>query len=408
MSVRLLHLSQKALGFSNLLVSRNAIRMLGAPPEEGRSLQRKMKEYKKIDEELIRRVDIGLPSPRGKDRTLASERAKILAKVKKDPEMERLARLKKLDVPLDKIEVEWEESGLASLHIKQIADHYGIFDHLFGYAYFYPRIMLDVEFAQEGDKAVPVYRGNIVKPREAQKPPQVSFKAEKDTLWTLVLTNPDGHLIEENAEYVHWFIGNIPGNDVSKGEVIFDYLPPFPPAGTGYQRLVFILYKQEGKVDYSSLKKPLPCIDLTQRTFKTLDFYQPRQDFLTPAGLAFCQTDYDYSVKSTFHNVLKIKEPKYEYDFPEHYIAPQKWFPNKVAFNVYLDRYRDPCEINKEYIVDRLKTYDPFQKEKKKLKFPAAQKLLWRDLELKGKMPTWLQRKKIFDSMGWGRINDSK
>lgn len=74
--------------------------------------------------------------------------------------------------------------------------------------------------------------------------------------------------------------------------------------------------------------------DLSLRTFKTYEFYRPRQDDLTPAGLAFCQTDYDFSVTSTFHNLLNMKEPKFEYDFPEHYVKPQKWFPNKVAFNV--------------------------------------------------------------------------
>jgi len=55
-----------------------------------------------------------------------------------------------------------------------------------------------------------------------------------------------------------YFSGNIPGNDVSKGEVIWDYLPPFPPHGTGYQRLVFVLYKQEQRIDYSSLQKKSP------------------------------------------------------------------------------------------------------------------------------------------------------
>lgn len=74
--------------------------------------------------------------------------------------------------------------------------------------------------------------------------------------------------------------------------------------------------------------------DLSQRTFKTSDFYRLRQDHLTPAGLGFYQTDYDYSVKTVFHEILGMKEPKYEYDFPEQHVAEPKWFPNKVAFNV--------------------------------------------------------------------------
>lgn len=399
MSSRLLTISQKATGFSSFQQSRNVIRMLGLPPDEGRSLQKKLKDQNRVDR-AFKRVDIGLPSKNGKLRMSAAERSKIIAKAKNDPNLERLARLRQLDVSLEDVEKEWAAFGFASQHIKTIADHYGIFEHLFGDAFFYPEVMLDVGYVQNDEVIVPVYRGNIVKPREALKPPEVKFEADKDSLWTLLVTNLDGHLTEENSEYVHWLIGNIPSNEISKGEVVYDYLPPFPPVGTGYHRLVFLLFKQEGKVDYSNLKKPSPCLDLTLRTFKTLDFYRPRQNVLTPAGLAFCQTDYDFSVKSIFHDLLQMKEPKYEYDFPEHYVNPQKWFPDNVAFNVYLDRYRDPCAINKEYIVDRLKTYDPFLKNKPELQYPGAQ-------YFPRGTPTWLKRKMFFDAMKWGRINDS-
>ncbi|KAK7083773.1 39S ribosomal protein L38, mitochondrial [Halocaridina rubra] len=53
--------------------------------------------------------------------------------------------------------------------------------------------------------------------------------------------------------------GNIPGGDVSRGEVICDYMRPLPPRGTGYHRIAFLLYKQEGLVDYTKYHKHLPC-----------------------------------------------------------------------------------------------------------------------------------------------------
>ena len=68
--------------------------------------------------------------------------------------------------------------------------------------------------------------------------------ADSNSLWTLVLTNPDGHLTEENAEYVHWMVGNIRGNDIASGKTLVDYLQPFPTFGTGYHRFVFVLYRQ--------------------------------------------------------------------------------------------------------------------------------------------------------------------
>ena len=43
---------------------------------------------------------------------------------------------------------------------------------------------------------------------------------------------------------------------------------------------------------------------LTDRTFKTVDFYRKHQDSMTPAGLGFFQSQWDASVTSTFHNTL--------------------------------------------------------------------------------------------------------
>lgn len=90
-------------------------------------------------------------------------------------------------------------------HIKVIADHYGVFEHLFGDAYFIPRVPLNIFFNTE-DFRIPVFYGNTVKPKEANAQPEVSYKADENTLWTLVLTNPDGHLTESGSEYVHWFV----------------------------------------------------------------------------------------------------------------------------------------------------------------------------------------------------------
>lgn len=50
------------------------------------------------------------------------------------------------------------------------------------------------------------------------------------------------------------FRSNIPNGDVSKAETIVPYLQPFPARGTGYHRHIFILYKQEEKLDFSSYK----------------------------------------------------------------------------------------------------------------------------------------------------------
>lgn len=45
-------------------------------------------------------------------------------------------------------------------------------------------------------------------------------------------------------------------------------------------------------------------LTLSERTFSTLDFYRTYQSDLTPAGLAFFQTDWDDSVPDFYHKIL--------------------------------------------------------------------------------------------------------
>lgn len=35
---------------------------------------------------------------------------------------------------------------------------------------------------------------------------------------------------------------------------MFNYLQPFPAKGTGYQRMIFVLYKQSTEIDFASVK----------------------------------------------------------------------------------------------------------------------------------------------------------
>lgn len=71
-----------------------------------------------------------------------------------------------------------------------------------------------LQYQLSEDEFLPVYYGNMLTPTQAKSEPLVSFDAhcnltgepEGDTLWTLVLTNPDGHFEHNDKEYVHWFM----------------------------------------------------------------------------------------------------------------------------------------------------------------------------------------------------------
>ena len=69
----------------------------------------------------------------------------------------------------------------------------------------------------------------------------------------IYLPDPDAPSRKEPKfrEWHHWLVGNIPGNDVSKGEILSEYIGSGPPKGTGLHRYVFLVYKQPSKITFS-------------------------------------------------------------------------------------------------------------------------------------------------------------
>ena len=245
--------------------------------------------------------------------------------------------------------------------IKTAAELYGVFEDLFGHAYFRPCVLLDIKYHYK-DVLVPSYRGNMIKPSEAASAPAVSFISGDDSLWTLVMTGLDSHFSSETDQYLHWMITNIKGSDMSSGNIVCDYCQPFPAFGSGYHRYAFILFNQESEIDVGVVDES-DMIDLEARTFNMTEFYREHQDNLTPAGLSFFQSDYDSSLREFFHNKLHMKEPRYEYEFPDWYVSPWMFHINnnlKDGFDEFLDRHRDPKDLEKEVLETKLQHTDPF------------------------------------------------
>ncbi|GFR00245.1 39S ribosomal protein L38, mitochondrial [Trichonephila clavata] len=340
------------------------------PLEEFPSLEERLKEMNAPDPVLDKKIDIGF-SKSSKKITI-TERLQWRKEIKNNQKKYVDENtIQKLD--LGEVKKDWLESEAPAV-LKNLADHYGIFNHLYQHGYFTPLVPLTITYDYDDEHVSQVHNGNILFASDVSKVPNVSFKSKPDDLWTLVLTNLDGHLLDTNSEYLHWFVGNIKGNNLKSGEVICDYLQPFPMRGSGYHRLVFVLYKQDKRIDFSNMKKPVPCLSLEQRTFKTFDFYKEHQDNLTPAGLAFCQCTWDESLTDFFHNVLNMQEPIFEYIEKPLVYRRQVQFPHLQPFNIYLDRYRDPKEIKKEILLKRLKTIEPFKEEPPMSKYPCLHK----------------------------------
>ncbi|XP_053197342.1 39S ribosomal protein L38, mitochondrial [Scomber japonicus] len=285
-------------------------------------------------------IDIGLPYCRPRRTKEVRERRQVMKENKKNVELERSSRLRTFKIPLDRVQETWEKNS-GPFHVKRLAEHYGVYKDLFPKAHFLPLVSLQISYSQ--DSSAQVHYGNRLTPTEAASAPKISFEAEEGSLWTLLLTCPDEHLLDNESEYMHWLVGNIPGGSVQAGEELCHYLPPFPARGTGFHRYIYVLFKQEGPINFQEDARPSPCHSLEDRTFKTVDFYRKHQDNLTPAGLSFFQCQWDESVTNTFHSTFNMREPVFEFIRPEVYHPPQVKFPKGKPLR-YLDRYRDGKE----------------------------------------------------------------
>ena len=116
-----------------------------------------------------------------------------------------------------------------------------------------PRSTLVVTFG-----TLQVDLGNELTPTQVNSPPSVAWWPEDNSYYTLVFTDPDAPSRANpiRREFLHWLVGNIPGGDVSKGEVLAEFLSSAPPKDSDLHRYTFLLYKQKGKVEFEEEKIP--------------------------------------------------------------------------------------------------------------------------------------------------------
>jgi len=100
-----------------------------------------------------------------------------------------------------------------------------------------------------------VSQGNELNPTSAAHRPTVNYQGKEDYLYTLAMVDPDAPSRENPKvrEWRHWVVVNIPGKDVSQGDVLSSYAPPTPPKGTGLHRYVFVLYEQQDTLNIDPL-----------------------------------------------------------------------------------------------------------------------------------------------------------
>lgn len=100
--------------------------------------------------------------------------------------------------------------------------------------------------------------GNELTPTQVKDKPKLEWPNEPDTLYTVLLTDPDAPSRKEPKfrEWHHWLVMNIPGNQIDKGDVITDYVGSGPPKDSGLHRYVFLVFKQPKKLSCNEPRIP--------------------------------------------------------------------------------------------------------------------------------------------------------
>ncbi|CAB3232230.1 unnamed protein product [Arctia plantaginis] len=136
--------------------------------------------------------------------------------------------------------------------------------------------------------------GKELTPTQVKDKPTVKWAAKDEQYYTLAMVDPDAPSRESPKfrEWHHWLVGNIFGSEMSKGEILSDYIGSGPPKGTGLHRYVFLVYKQPGKCDFSKVQK-LPNNSGDKRGKFSINKFADQFKFGPPVAGNFYVAKYD-------------------------------------------------------------------------------------------------------------------
>ncbi|XP_055849025.1 protein D3-like [Episyrphus balteatus] len=124
--------------------------------------------------------------------------------------------------------------------VKSKMEEYGVVPDVVNEA---PKELLEVIYSKD----VMADLGNELTPKQVKYIPELDWNADENSLYTILLTDPDAP--GKFSEFRHWLIVNIPGKDISKGKIIYDYVGAGPPKGTGLHRYIFLVFKQPNIIE---------------------------------------------------------------------------------------------------------------------------------------------------------------
>ncbi|KAI4492280.1 hypothetical protein M0802_009861 [Mischocyttarus mexicanus] len=152
-----------------------------------------------------------------------------------------------------------------------------------------PSTLLDVSYPNN----LVIEVGKVVTPTQVKDQPTVKWAGDANTFYTLCMTDPDAPSRKDPKfrEWHHWLVGNIPGNDVSKGETLSEYVGSGPPEGTSLHRYVFLLYKQPKKLTFD--EKRLTNRSADDRGLFSISKFAKKYNLGDPIAGNMYQAEYD-------------------------------------------------------------------------------------------------------------------
>lgn len=142
-----------------------------------------------------------------------------------------------------------------------------------------------------------VNNGNELTPAQVKSTPTITWSSEPGALYTLLMVDPDAPSARKPIfrEISHWMVVNIPGNRVSEGETLIDYIGSGPPSGSGTHRYLFLLYKQTDRLDTTTM----PRSSSTSRDHRLFFSHRPfarRHNLNEPVAANFFIAQFDDTV----------------------------------------------------------------------------------------------------------------
>lgn len=149
--------------------------------------------------------------------------------------------------------------------------------------------------------------GKELTPSQTLTPPSIYWEADHKSLYTLCMVDPDAPRTKEPNQpnqWNHWTVGNIPGNQIARGQPLVDYLPPCPAQNSPPHRYTYMVYKQPARINFN--KPRVPAYSFLNRDGFSLRSFAQKYQLGNPIAGNFFKCRWDRSVPLVFQKLQMV------------------------------------------------------------------------------------------------------